>query len=214
MDTHIISAQEYYLATDVKSNYKPFFKGCQANVGKIISYHKLTNDKYTYARCNNGTLTPGIRVSNKLDKLYSSKSWVDRILINLGLIECDIDEDNHDETSDEPKVNYAPDVLELKDQEKITDDEGNIYDIEVRGERHPDKVYFKVKDISNQLNIPGLRKTLINPSTNYEEGKHYVKFDCIIDNRCQKSGHLLLQKSSNMHRLFLTYHGFIKVIYC
>ena len=193
MDTYIINAQEYYLASSVKSTHKLLFRGCLSNMSKMITRHKLTNE-YIYARKINGVLVESEGTSTKSDKLYLTKKWVDDKLVELGLVINDSIINNKE---------YAPDILELKDCEKLTDDDGNIYDIEVRGERHPDKVYFKVKDISARLNMQNLAKTLKHADTNYVEGEHYVKF-CFNDetNFIHQSG-----------ELFLTCGGFMKVIY-
>ena len=193
MDIFNIAGQEYYSANGTKAHHKELFKGCLASVGKIIDRYELTSE-YLYARSVNGALIPGRRISNKLDKLYLSKEWVDSKLVELGLVE--------NRPMEKAVTDQAPDILELRDSEKITDDEGNVYDIEVRGERHPEKIFFKVKDISSKLNIPNLGKTLKHPDTNYKEGRHYVKL-------YNNDGINFIRRR---YTLFVTYKGFIKVL--
>jgi hypothetical protein len=42
-----------------------------------------------------------------------------------------------------------PEIIELKHYEKITDNEGKVYNIEIRGEKgNKDKTYFKVEDLN------------------------------------------------------------------
>ena len=204
MDTYIINAQEYYLANDVKVNYKPFYKGCQANVGKIINYHNLS-DEYTYARYVNGSLVAGKNLSNNVDKLYLSEPWVDARLIELGLIENETGED-----SDEPEVDNAPNILELKEHEKLTDNKGKIYEIEVRGERHPDKIYFKVKDISVLIESKHLCKNIIRQDRGYVIGEDYSKFYILGNNDPKDLG---CDNNSNKPKLFFTYAGFLKCVF-
>ena len=108
-------------------------------------------------------------------------------------------------------VNYAPDILELRTEEKLTDD--NVYDIEVRGERDSEKIYFKVKDISSELGMPNLRRVITDKSSNYIDGRHYTKFYC-DDVRVRGENNASSPKESgNRNRLFLTYDGFLKLLY-
>jgi len=222
MDTHIINAQEYYLAKNVKDKHKLLFKGCLSSLSKIIPRHGLTNNEYTYARHINGELVAGENKSNKVDKLYLTKEWVYTKLVELGLISneniCNpINETVEPNIEVNVEVNVDEDdgnleILELEDHEKLADDEGNIYDIEVRGERHPDKIYFKVKDISVQLGIENLRRSITHKNSNYDEGRHYIRFYTYKNDEGRKIM-TLKKKDRRKNILFLTYRGFMKLIH-
>lgn len=64
----------------------------------------------------------------------------------------------------------------MKDEEKFKDNMGNIIEIETRGERQHDKIYFKVKDVANGFDMENLQKTII--TDNYENIIHYKYFNC------------------------------------
>jgi hypothetical protein len=70
----------------------------------------------------------------------------------------------------------APSIIILEDEEKFQDTNGNCIEIEVRGEREHNNIYFKVKDVSKNFNIINLADTLTKNSTNYEKELHYNFF--------------------------------------
>ena len=108
----------------------------------------------------------------------------------------------------------APPILELEDEEKFHDTDGNIRPIETRGERHRNKIYFKVKDVMKAFNMPELDTTLRHKRCNYERGLHYKTF-------VRQQG-VALPKESNKNQdpnkkrkmsLFLTYKGLLRVLF-
>jgi len=214
MDTYIINAQEYYLANDVRNLHPDIFVGCLKSMPQFIKRHGLSNDEYTWARLVDGSYVKlETKKSNKIDKLMLSCAWVNA---KLGINES-IDEKVTDEPKADAKVNdakdtknYAPDILDLKDHEKLADDEGNVYEIEVRGERDLDKVYFSIKDLSMVLGIKGLTNNVSTVKRGYIEDEDYVKFYIKDEPRYEAHGN---KTSGNKKRLFFTYTGFLKCIY-
>lgn len=99
----------------------------------------------------------------------------------------------------------APDLLELKNCEKFVDCNNHVLDIEVRGQREPDKCYFKVKDVSTAFYMPNLYIVLTNNSNKYVNGTHYTYFTSkILTNHCE----IVSRKE-----LYLTYQGMLKVLF-
>ena len=68
----------------------------------------------------------------------------------------------------------------MKNVKKFYDDGGNKLEIETRGIRKCDSVYFKMKDISEGFGLDKLRKSLVN--TKYKENKDYIYFTCEYGN--------------------------------
>jgi hypothetical protein len=101
----------------------------------------------------------------------------------------------------------APPLFALTDDEKFKDVDGNVLEVEVRGERHPDKIFFYGKDIEHMLQMDKLSNTLTKDYTTYEEGEHYVKF-IRVEGKQSPSG----QINQNRHCYFLTYMGMIKLL--
>jgi len=61
----------------------------------------------------------------------------------------------------------------LEDDERLCDAEGNYVNVGESGERHPDKVYFKVSDLAIGFGMERLGDTLTN-NRGYIRGKDYV----------------------------------------
>ena len=106
----------------------------------------------------------------------------------------------YEESEEEEGVENAPPILYLDDAEKFHDADGNVIEIETRGERHEDKIYFKVKDVSVGFGMPILDKTIMNEGGGYTRNLDYkIMFNhstvCAIK-KC----------------LFLTYKGLLKCI--
>ena len=103
------------------------------------------------------------------------------------------------------KYEEAPDILELEIEEKFKDKNGNIIEIEVRGERKYNNCYFKVKDVSNGFEIPNLQAVINGNNDTYIRNIDYKTFSVISKiNNCSKS---------SKSYLFLTYEGIIKLLY-
>lgn len=174
---------EVYLAEDLK-NYDPtFFIGCSKTVRNIIARKNIpTTD------CFFGTKLKDVwqvkPATYKLAKFMISKSWVDKFMTKSNEI-----------------TEEVPYILELEDNEKFKDADGNIINIEVRGERNPDNCYFKVSDISIGFDMPNI-KTVIFDKDSYIINKHYKTL--LVTNGDSNT----IKKS-----LYLTYWGFTRMLF-
>jgi len=54
------------------------------------------------------------------------------------------------------KYREAPDLLVLEDHEKFRDDNNTVFEVEVRGVREEDKIFFKGKDIERVFEMDNL----------------------------------------------------------
>ena len=64
-------------------------------------------------------------------------------------------------------------IIELKEHEMFRDAEGNIFPIEVRGERSKDKILFKAKDVSVFADNERLIQILTRDDSRYQYGTDY-----------------------------------------
>ena len=97
--------------------------------------------------------------------------------------------------------------MELEDEEKFHDTDGNILEIETRGERDVDKIFFRVRDVMKRFDMPKLTDALHNPTCNYERGLHFTTFTTSSNGGSGKS------KDSSKKSLFLTYTGLLRVLF-
>lgn len=194
MDTITLNSEEYvnsdYLFKAAPIYCKPHRSARELVKAKCIKdfvYMKSIDDKWTES---NGK-------SYKLDKIFIKKTIVDLI-----------PEVNGDKkVTDDNGIEAAPKRIELKDNEKFHDQNGAIINIETRGTRTVDGIYFRVKDVSAGFNMPNLGDTIIDPKRNgYIINEHYKYFICSKINNDRK-------KTIAKKELFLTYEGMLRVLF-
>ena len=204
----------YYLADELKRLNPIYFAGTSKTIRKIIERKNIPNTDYIYATlfkkqwriCDTGC---------KKGKLLLTKDWSDiNIQLNQNKINNEIDIDNNIEDNNinedinvisEEQILEAPDILTLEDNEKFRDSDGKIIEIETRGKKHQDKIYFKVKDVSMGFGLPNLTESLVKEDRGYERNIDYVTFNRqLLDNS---------QQYSIKPSLYLTYNGLLRVLY-
>lgn len=190
MDTYRINKKSYYLANDVMKTMPVVFKGC--NVPKtFVTKHNLSHSKYTFARFSNKKWVKTDGSSRKFDKLFLEQSWFDKKYLS-----SDAYVDN---------IKMAPDIIELEDHEKFYDSDGNILEIEVRGEREADKCYFLVSDIIKEFEMKRLDRTILDARNDgYVKHVHFEYF------YLKNEGKNFKDKTK---KLYLTYTGFLRVLF-
>lgn len=134
--------------------------------------------------------------------------------------EDDEESDHKKEKEDEVVVNHSsvlPPILELNTDEKFQTVDGEVIEIETRGERSRSKIFFRVKDVMHAFGVLNLGRTLRHKDRGYERGVDFVTF-----NRCFEGGIAPLEtsikseesiKNSNPNVLFLTYVGLLRVLF-
>ena len=108
-------------------------------------------------------------------------------------------------------IEEAPPIIYLDNEEKFKNIDGNIIDIETRGERNKNKIYFKVAHVSNSFNITRLQDSLINKNTLYKSILHYKYFIRGIHNNV---GNVTIKNEiTYVKSLYLTYKGLLRVLF-
>ena len=173
MKTITFKSTKYVLLDDVMRNAPIYAKGSR-NTRTLIKKKKIPDTDYLYAKLNENkkwSIVDGKSI--KFDKLFVKKDY----LINIPELN-----DDEEKIIDNKGIEKAPDIINLKDEEKFMDDEGNVLEIETRGSRNCNDVYFKVKDIAEKFGIKQLYTTIIanrNENT-YKSNIDYKYFNCKI----------------------------------
>lgn len=102
------------------------------------------------------------------------------------------------------KYKPLPDLLELSKHEMFQDNQGNLYEVEVRGDRHYKKCFFKARDVSVVFEMPDLLKNICKNHTSYKEGEDYVFFNTASG---YNASELTITES-----MYLTYYGLVRAI--
>lgn len=185
--------EKYILCDDVMKQAPIYSKGAR-NTRSLIKNKNINEDMYLFFKQKeDGKWTIADGKSIKYDKVFLKKDILNSIPELSGADNAEI--------TDDKGISKAPPIIELVDDEKFKDDEGNIVEIETRGTRNYDGVFFKVKDIEKGFELYNLQSTIRHKGdTNYELLKDYQFF--IYE---QENGKIKKET-------FLTYSGFRKMI--
>jgi hypothetical protein len=107
---------EYYVGNELLETFKNFFGNC-GNARKITNSNDITEDAdYIYIYIYIWKVGTGL--SKKFDQILILKKQIDEIVNEI-----------------EPNIDTPPDIIELDEHETFKDIEGNILEIEVRGQK-------------------------------------------------------------------------------
>ena len=198
-----IAGVEYYNSKDLMVYNPVFYYGCKSKPRTIIEKKKIPVEEYIYANLKSKEWN----ISNadcKKAQLLISASWVDshffrkeRETNEIVPVEPEVNE---------PEIKEAPEILFLKEEEKFRDTEGNVVEIETRGERNRNKIFFRVKDVMRAFDLTRLQDTLIDERCAYVKDIHYTYFFIRINPG--NTGNDTIKKE-----LYLTYKGLLKVLF-
>ena len=198
MDIIKIKDKEYYLANEVYKTEPTSFVGCSKTSRQIIINKKLKKEDYLFMKyIKSKNEWEDSDESYKLAKLLISKTWVHNNLKKFK------NKDDNNPIIDTNIVECAPSILELEENEKFVDIDGNKLNIEVRGEKEINSIYFKVKDISEQFKILNVLNTISKTTSSFTKNLHYKLFNSnTLDN-----------VQGNPNKLYLTFKGLTKLLY-
>lgn len=197
-----INNKEYYLADDIYKMEPESFVGCSKTSRLIVTNKKLKQNDYIYMKYikskNEWVVS---EESYKQAKLLITKEWVASNLIKF----------KKEKTEEDIKIESmkAPSILELIDDEKFVDINGEILDIEVRGSRDIDNIFFKVKDVGILFKLGDVKTVLLNKDSSFQAQLHYKLFKGIKLNNPDSN----TNKKGNQKVLFLTFKGLTKLLY-
>ena len=207
----IIDSQAYYSADDIKSKAR-VFAGSARNAREMIRQRKVPSDAYVYLRKQPATTTyKKTDGSASQDRVYFTEDFAKTISeLNPAATREQVVSSKPKVTSEEAiEQEKTPEIIELHDDEKFRDDEGNIIEIETRGERTYDGIYFRVKDVSSGFGIESLKTTLLKQDSGYKRKVDYKVFACTeVSNVYRKT----TSTASARKFLFLTYTGLNRVL--
>ena len=203
----IINNNKYILGDYILINAPIFCKGFRG-VREMIKKKNIEEDKYIFARQktdNNWIIANG--KSTKVDKVFFIESIINSIPeLTNNTIEQNITDDKGNEK--------APPIIYLSDNEKFKDECDNVLEIETRGVRNEDNIYFKVKDIEKQFDMPNLKIHIIDEKASYELNTDYKFFLC----EKKTNSFISTKKKSNdkptiKKQLYLTYLGMLRMLF-
>ena len=197
MNTITINKEEY-ISSDVLFEKAPVYCKLSRSARSLIIKKEIKKTDYIFAKLIDKKWTSSDGKSYKFDKVFFKKTFVNNI--------PEINEDKV--IIDDNNVQLAPNIIHLEDSEKFKDENNNVIEIETRGERKVDSIYFKVKDVMVGFKIENILTTIIDKrSTGYKENEHYKYFN-IKKVRKKENKTNKIKKE-----LYLTYKGFQRAIF-
>jgi hypothetical protein len=220
MDVTTINSKDYYLAADLQRCNQDFFHGCSRGVRLVIAKRSIPAAAYIYAtKTSAGWKLYG--PENRKANLYIAAEWARENIPKFstgqtGQVEqadmaavTRVDQPLPATVDMINKVvaktyEDVPAILTLEDHERFRDGSRTL-DIETRGERHADNIYFKVKDVAAGFGMEHLATTLLHADRGYVEGEDYKTFSVVAL--------LNEQRQVKRPRMYLTYSGMLKVLF-
>jgi len=198
----ILNNNSYYFVEEIKQACPAFFYGCAKTSRMIVDKKKINNTEYVYATYAPKTLKWKLSEDCvKSAKLLLSCNWVEQNVPNWKT------EDGIITNEQKLDLEIVPPLLELKDKEKFRDVNGNIIEIETRGTKTLDGIYFYGKDVERMLELECITDILNNPTTKYDETIHYK----IFIRSCQES-QPVSDRKFNRNSTYLTYKGLVRML--
>jgi hypothetical protein len=208
---------------------QPYFYGCLTRKRDAITKKQIPQEHYFYAKkIKDGWIESDPKYLRS--KILITEDWAKANVTKLvDRYSCEEVEapyivtkpstsrilvKKNDQRSTELKVlKEAPALLQLKDHEKFRDNEDNIFEVEVRGIRNEDQIFFKAQDVEKVFGMNSLVRGIHNNDNNYYKGTDYETF--LLSSRPMASGSLDNKKVHliRVQSVFLTYNGLIKVIF-
>ena len=198
MKNYTFENQEYYLADDVYNEEPISFIGCSKTSRLIIKKKNLQDNEYIYMKyIKSQDKWQKSDENYKTAKLFISSEWTHNNLLKFK--ETKTQEDIDLESM------IAPNILELDNHEKFVNVDSEQLNIEIRGSRDINNMYFKVKDISEQFKLGDVKNTLLQPNSKFIKNIHFKIF---------KVAQYNLGNIKQKHKiLFLTFKGLTKLLY-
>lgn len=222
----------YYNSKDLNLYDPEFYYGCKTKPRMIIQKKKIPDCDYIYANLKLKEWNAST-VDCKKAQLLISKSWVDKYFfksvqpsstnfieknieaVKPMIVQSDptvvesepvIETNTIIQSEDTDTIEKAHPILHLNESEKFKDCDGNSIEITTRGEKHRNKIYFKVNDIMAGFNMPNLDSSLRSINTLYKINIHYKNFFIRV-----KQEAVLLPTIKK--QLYLTYKGLLRVLF-
>ena len=178
-----------------------FFRGCLRNKRDTIKKKSIPEEHFVFVKVSNDGSMSESNSAYARAKVLLSHEWVVQNIPS-------ITQPDPAPLVQRPTKEYrrAPPLLELEEHEHFKDQQGQTVPVEVRGQRHEDKIYFKLGDVAKLLDMEHLDDVVTRERSAFTE-EDYQTF--LLDHRQKVGGRV----EGGRRSIFLTYNGFIRVIY-
>ena len=189
-DFHVFNAD------DLRASFPAFFVGCTTN-RKIVDRKQIPPGAFHFASYGAKSGWKPCSVDYNRGKVLLTDAWVCANVPGMNVV---------DGGTAEVELAVAPPLLLLEEREKFRGADGATLKIETRGERSPNKVFFKVSDVSRAFDMVSLKEVLLKSDSGYVRGCHFTNF--LSTSPVSSSG-----RERTAKRLYLTYPGMVRLLF-
>jgi prophage antirepressor-like protein len=217
--TYISNNQTYYLLEDIKKKELNvmYFVGCKS-MKKCILKQKIPSDKIVYTRKN-----LVCDATCRLADVYIEKEYVHEHVLNIEeqkrkkkedlakTKEKRVKENKHRKEFEENDIVYLPELLHLDDEEMFKNEDDIPMEIETRGVKTQEGIFFKASDIGKAFDYDNVSLTVLNVGGNYKYETDFKYFKSLDD---PAISHDAINYCVVRKELYLTYDGVLKLLFC
>ncbi len=192
---------------EIRQRFQTYCRGCRS-LKALIERKQYTDYFFGIVR-DGGSIQVTEKLSCKYGTIFVAKTHVMELF---------------DESKPAQEVLPAPPLL-IDDDLAFKDEDGVEYDVEMRGERTPDEIFFKAKDIERVFAIKALLSNTQLDHSSYRQPDHYQFFVTSDVTNQPSEEALTTSKSYNVwnrrgekavttkrKEMYFTYTGLLKVI--
>lgn len=194
------NGEEVYNLDDLIQFDQAYFYGCLKRKRDVLTKKKISDCDYFYAKITKKGWEESTESYSRAKILVTSE-WTKSNVTKF------LDKSEKKSTSTEIILREAPPLLELEEHEKFRDVADNVFEVEVRGVREEDKIYFKAVDIEKLFEMENLIKNIVHEFKVVED---YDKFILSSTRTNYVNGS---EEPKRIKRTFFTYNGLLKVIF-
>jgi hypothetical protein len=201
----------YYNSKELQECKPDFYHHCKKNKNRdIVNIKKIPESEYVYAYLKkSGWILSNVQLNRAT--LFISKEWCDIHCFKTVKPKLNIMDDEEEE-----EIELAPPILKLKKSEKYACD-GNIFEMETRGVREHDGIYFRLKCIIKAFKLPKLQDMITNNDSGFQKNIHYkyfiVETNPMIPGICLNDLPLKKSKKTTKGDYFFTYLGLTRLLF-
>jgi prophage antirepressor-like protein len=196
-----------------------YFVGCKS-MKKCILKQKIPSDKIVYVKHNKE-----YKAGYKQADVYVEKEYVHEHVLNVeerqkgkeeNLVktkEKRVEENKQRKEFEESEIEELPELLHLDDDEHMFKNEDGVpINIETRGVKTQDGIFFKASDIGKAFDYDNVSTTVLNAGSDYLYGINfkYFKNPNDLTNPIDPINTTVVRKKE----LYLTYEGVLKLLFC
>lgn len=218
-NTIIANGIEYLLYESIERIAPAYCRGSK-RASMLIERHNIDKNNYSYIKdkgFDKWEILDNEAKPGRYVKLAFKKAFIDTLpevanaqVVNVQQANAAQDVQVNNDGNKAVEYQNAPDIIKLEDNEKFKDADGKVIEIETRGERKHDKIYFRVKDVAAGFGMEKLYYVIIDIRYDgYKEDLHYKYFMRQNNGLPGKNTDKKLYK----RELFLTYLGILRVLF-